>query len=262
VLNNSTLALLPGSPTTWPRDSFRPTLTFIVVFGALVIVLVASVAALVFAMATGQLAVADFASKPPRIPTGFVLWSQYAVYVPLAAYLLLVVRPVSHLTFKTLGLGRPTLSNLGPAVLGAGVMWIAVAVVASVIEAVTHLHNTEAAVLLMRQIHTVGERMSFIWMAVVVAPLVEEFAFRVFLFNAFLRYAPFWLAALGSSILFGLAHAQAPGELVTVSIPLAAGGLVLAAVYQRTRNYWASVITHGLFNSASVIAFFVFHVKS
>jgi len=191
-----------------------------------------------------------------------VLWSQYAVYVPLATYFLVVVRPVSRLSFAALGFGPPSWRNLGTAALGAVAMWIAVTLVATIVEAVTHLHTTEAAVVLMRQIHTFGQQVLFIAMAVVFAPLVEELAFRVFLFNAFLRYAPFWIAALGSSFLFGLAHAQAPAEIITVSIPLTAGGVVLAAVYQRTRNYWSNVATHALFNGVSVIAFFAFHVKS
>jgi membrane protease YdiL (CAAX protease family) len=50
--------------------------------------------------------------------------------------------------------------------------------------------------------------------------------------------------------------------LITVAIPLMLGGVVLAAVYRYSRCYWSNVITHGLFNSISLVAVFGFHVKS
>ncbi|HXM08008.1 MAG TPA: CPBP family intramembrane glutamic endopeptidase, partial [Candidatus Acidoferrum sp.] len=50
-----------------------------------------------------------------------------------------------------------------------------------------------------------------------------------------------------SAILFGLAHGDA-----FAAIPLALGGIVLCAVYYRTRNAFASMISHGLFNGLSL----------
>src|SRR5579863_10224639 len=150
----------------WPRESFRPTLTLIVLFGAVLVVFVTILAALVLALVTGQVPLGA-RGKPPQLPIDFVLWSQYAVYVPLATYFLVVVRPVSRLSFAALGFGPPSWRNLGTAALGAVAMWISVTLVATIVEAVTHLHTTEAAVLLMRQIHTFGQQLLFIAMAVV-----------------------------------------------------------------------------------------------
>ncbi len=49
-----------------------------------------------------------------------------------------------------------------------------------------------------------------------------------------------------SGVLFGIAH----GDLYA-ALPLALGGIVLCAVYYRTRNAFASMISHALFNAFS-----------
>jgi membrane protease YdiL (CAAX protease family) len=46
---------------------------------------------------------------------------------------------------------------------------------------------------------------------------------------------------------------MAHGDLYA-AVPLALGGIILCFVYYRTRNAWASVVTHGTFNSLSVLA--------
>ena len=106
------------------------------------------------------------------------------------------------------------------------------------------------------------EKFSFSALAVVFAPLVEELAFRVFVFNAFWRRMPLLLAAVASGVLFGAIHATSPSELLTIGLPLMGGGVVLALVYARTRCYWSSVLTHAMFNGITVVAFFVFGVTS
>ena len=95
----------------------------------------------------------------------------------------------------------------------------------------------------------------------VLAPIIEELAFRAFLFNAFSRYASLGVAAVVSGVLFGLVHAASAQQLLTVALPLALGGVVLAGVYSISRCYWSNVISHALFNSISLVAVFVFHVK-
>ena len=51
-----------------------------------------------------------------------------------------------------------------------------------------------------------------------------------------------------SAALFGLAHLN-----LIDAIPLACVGLILAGVYYTTRNAYASMLTHGLFNAFSVV---------
>jgi membrane protease YdiL (CAAX protease family) len=87
----------------------------------------------------------------------------------------------------------------------------------------------------------------FAFFAMVLAPIAEETIFRVFAFNFGARYGGFWLGAPVSAILFGLAHGDA-----FAAIPLALGGVVLCAVYYRSQNAFASMISHGLFNGLSI----------
>jgi membrane protease YdiL (CAAX protease family) len=66
----------------------------------------------------------------------------------------------------------------------------------------------------------------------------------------------FWPGAIVSSVLFGLAHAQppfVPAMFVSLSLPLAIGGLILCSVYARTGSMWSNIITHSSFNALSVL---------
>jgi membrane protease YdiL (CAAX protease family) len=255
----------PPSPIDWPRDSFRIAFTFIAIVGAVILVFVTGAIGIVATVLIthAPLAGSDLKSCPPRMPVDITLWSQVSLYAPIAAYLLLILRPISKLSFAQLGLRMPTMRELWIGVVGAVAMWLAVEVSGGVIDALTHHHDTEAAIDLLKQLRTPLQQAEFILIAIVLAPLVEELAFRVFLFSAFWRYMPFWGAAIASSVLFGLVHAQCTAwQLLTVSVPLVCGAIVLSYVYARTRCYWSAVLSHALFNSVSVVLVFVFHVKA
>jgi hypothetical protein len=76
---------------------------------------------------------------------------------------------------------------------------------------------------------------------------MEEFEFRGFLFNAILRYAPVWAAAILSGIVFGAVHGS-----ISAFVPLACSGVVLAYVYYVSGSLTASAIAHALFNLINV----------
>ena len=80
--------------------------------------------------------------------------------------------------------------------------------------------------------------------AVVMAPLVEETLFRGILFRAANARLPFWIAALGSGLLFGAVH----GELVAL-LPISLLGAVFAFLTRRTRSLLASATAHAGFNA-------------
>jgi membrane protease YdiL (CAAX protease family) len=83
---------------------------------------------------------------------------------------------------------------------------------------------------------------------VVVAPVVEEFVFRYFLYGkVFSPRMPLAVAALFSAILFTIAHFNVAG------IPTFLGlGLFCAYIYQK-KGYWAAVIAHGTSNLFSLL---------
>jgi CAAX protease family protein len=112
----------------------------------------------------------------------------------------------------------------------------------------THAAHQQQAVEIFRALHDRTAIVVFAFFAVVLAPVAEETIFRVFVFNFGARYGGFWLGAPISAVLFGLAHGDA-----FAAIPLALGGIVLCVVYYRTRNAFASMISHGLFNGLSLV---------
>ena len=86
-----------------------------------------------------------------------------------------------------------------------------------------------------------------VFLAVVFAPVVEEFIFRGFLLQ---RWAVKWGlrgGMVGSSLLFGLLHQQNP-------LGLTMFGLVMALLYVRTRSLWMPILAHMLNNLLAVLS--------
>lgn len=90
-------------------------------------------------------------------------------------------------------------------------------------------------------------------MTAVGAPMVEEWLFRGVLFRGLAGSSPsrrrFWVAAVTSAVLFGLAHGewiQLPGLVLL--------GLVLAVVVTRTGRLVPSMMTHVGFNGIALVA--------
>ncbi|MEL6327631.1 MAG: type II CAAX endopeptidase family protein [Cyanobacteria bacterium J06626_23] len=86
-----------------------------------------------------------------------------------------------------------------------------------------------------------------IFMAVIFAPVVEEFIFRGILLQ---RWGVKWglrAGVIGSSLLFGLLHQQNP-------VGLSMFGLVMALLYVRTRSLWMPILAHLLNNLFAVLS--------
>jgi len=94
-----------------------------------------------------------------------------------------------------------------------------------------------------------GDRLTFIFMAVVAAPIAEETIFRGYLHGVFRNYAGRWPAALINSALFAAIHGHIPALP-----PLFLLALAFTIVYEHTRSLWASIAMHSVFNIITVIA--------
>jgi membrane protease YdiL (CAAX protease family) len=246
---------LRRSPTNWPPEAWNPPLTVLAAFGALLLAYAPGIAYLALGVKLG-------AFSAERLPPNQFLIAQVICYLPLAAYLMIVIPSLAHVRLPELGFRTPGRREIEGGIIGAGLMWLVVGVSGGLIAGLTHRHDTEAAVALLQQMKSPAEKLVFTAVAVVLAPMVEELGFRVFIFNAFTRYVDVWPAALLSGLIFGSVHALgSPGQIWTIGIPLALGGVVLAYVYASNRCYWSNVITHGAFNAISVIAIFFFHAS-
>jgi membrane protease YdiL (CAAX protease family) len=87
---------------------------------------------------------------------------------------------------------------------------------------------------------------------VIAAPLSEEIFFRGFMFAGIRRSAPFWIAAAGSAVVWGLFHYTGPGSW-GVCLQLAIFGVILAWLYERTGSIWPTIAVH-MFNNALAFA--------
>jgi membrane protease YdiL (CAAX protease family) len=80
----------------------------------------------------------------------------------------------------------------------------------------------------------------------VMAPLAEELFFRGFLYGGLRRYGvP--IAAIVSGLLFGAVHIG--GSPIGFLVPLAALGIILALLYERTGSLYPPIALHALNNS-------------
>ncbi|HEY0798466.1 MAG TPA: type II CAAX endopeptidase family protein [Candidatus Baltobacteraceae bacterium] len=251
--NNWTSPPSAPSPTVSSRKPFPITLTVIAALGAAPVAVVPLLLYFVYLGATHQIPAHP---KMDQLPVDGVLLSQILSYLPLMAYMLPIVPYLAGRSLAQLGVRTPTLRELGIGVVGAVAMWLVVAVVSAVIATLTRSHETESAVALLRELRTTPQIIAFVALAVAFAPLVEEFVFRLFLFNAIAAHSTKTIGIIASGIVFGLVH----GLSATIAIPLAFGGMVLAIVYSKTNCYWSNVLTHALFNATSVVAVLVFHV--
>ena len=176
-----------------------------------------------------------------------VLSALSEMLVPLVV--LIALPRVARFSLRDLGFVRPNLRAIGIALAGVASAVVLVNMGSALVSALTHTgeHSQQTAQIFMT-LHVPWKIGLFAFFAAIFAPFVEETVFRLFAFNVGLRYGGFWVGAIVSSILFGLAHADLYNAL-----PLALVGIVLCGVYYTTRNAYASVIAHGTFNLLTLV---------
>lgn len=240
----------------WPAGSWNVWLSGLTTVGALIIGLVPAIVYLIVMAVMGQFNPATSLHTNINI----LLVSQTLTYFPTAIFLAFSLPLLARVSLKELGLRRPTLRGLAIGASGAFAMVIVVDTMANILGHVGP-KSIETSVALLQELRTSGDKVCYILISIVLAPMVEELCFRVFLFNALSKYMTVAAAAVISGICFGLIHVigSPAQQLVTVAIPLTLGGIILATVYHTSRNYWASVVSHGLFNAVSTFSILFFH---
>jgi membrane protease YdiL (CAAX protease family) len=99
---------------------------------------------------------------------------------------------------------------------------------------------------------SVEQRILIIAAAISIAPLVEEFIFRLFIYGVLKRYFGRAVGIIVSSLLFGAVHGHLPSFA-----PLAVLGACLAISYEWSGSLLVPMTMHALFNSINltVLAF-------
>ena len=90
---------------------------------------------------------------------------------------------------------------------------------------------------------------TLLFSAIVVAPLFEEFLFRVLLLNSLRQLLDPFRAILISSAIFAMIHG------LVDAIPLYPLALVLGFLYYRTGSYLSVVTMHAMFNAYNLLQF-------
>lgn len=96
---------------------------------------------------------------------------------------------------------------------------------------------------LILQARHIGDLFIPLFIAGLLAPIIEETFFRGFLFPAIKKRYGFIAGLLGSSILFGLLHF----DLIRF-LPLTLGGAGLAYLFYRTGNLLVPIVAHATWN--------------
>ena len=236
-MNDSTSAISPAWPTRWPKDSFTGLWTWLLAGFIALLVVIAFVAGL----RTGSI------PQVSPIAVDFGILFQAFVEGALVVLVLVAMPLLSKFSLAELGFRTPTIAAIGGSLLGALGMFVVASGGASLVDYLVHSRHQQDILQIFKQLHDPVSIAIFAGFAVVVAPLAEETLFRIFFFNIGLRYGGFWAGAALSGVLFGIAH----GDLYA-GIPLALGGAVLCAVYYYTRNAFAPMLSHALFNGITI----------
>jgi membrane protease YdiL (CAAX protease family) len=96
---------------------------------------------------------------------------------------------------------------------------------------------------------TIDQRIMIIVFAAAIAPVIEEFLFRFFLYNVIKRYFGRLLGVILSALLFAAAHAHFPSF-----VPLFILGSCFAIAYEWSGSILVSMTMHSLFNSVTLTA--------
>lgn len=88
--------------------------------------------------------------------------------------------------------------------------------------------------------------------ASIAAPIFEEIMFRGFLLPSLTRYLSVSTAIVISGFIFAIAHLS-----LSEVLPLTTLGIILGAVYTRSRNILAPMLLHSLWNSGTLLSLFI-----
>lgn len=96
----------------------------------------------------------------------------------------------------------------------------------------------------------------YIALAIIFAPVAEEFLFRGVIVRGFARNYSFKTAVLVSALLFGLVHLN-PWQFVSAFY----GGIILAWLFIETKSIIPCIYAHALYNGLDLILYDIFHFE-
>ncbi len=151
-----------------------------------------------------------------------------------------------------IGFGRrPAWKDLGLALVGYGVYFIALIAVTTIVGSLTQVNLEQKQELGFEQLFGTKEKIMALVGLVVLPPLVEEFIFRGFVFTGLRKRLTFIWATIITSTLFALPHlaASSEGPLWIAGIDTLVLSFTLCYLRETTGALWAPIALHAVKNA-------------
>jgi uncharacterized protein len=168
----------------------------------------------------------------------------------LFSFLLRRMRPADLFGFERLSFMKVFLWGAGLLIVALPLIFASSAIVSSLL----HLNSesdSQPIVQLFEGISDPTKKIPIIVLAVVIAPLAEEFVFRGFLYGVTKRFAGSLPALAFTGLAFALVHVHLPSLL-----PLFLLACVLTFAYELTGSLLVPMAMHSLFNAITLVGVF------
>lgn len=180
------------------------------------------------------------------------------VIIVYSIYRLLKLRGFS---FRSIGLKKPKLSDIGYGLAGFGLYFLLYLVISLVIRQLVPSIDFRQEQQIGFETARQGLDLVLVFLSLVIfPPIVEELFARGFLYEGLKRGAPRWLAVVGTSVLFAVAHLQfgsgAP-LLWVAAIDTFVLSLVLIYLKEKTGGLAAPMALHMLKNGLAFTILFL-----
>ncbi len=177
-----------------------------------------------------------------------------------AIWLVLKLLRRAKITRKRIGLVRPVIKDVGRALAGYGVYFLAYIVIITIATNISNFIDVEQSQNIGFEAAASPEQLFLVFLSLVILPpIAEEIMFRGFLFTSLRAKYRFRYAAVITSILFGIAHLQfgsgAP-LLWVAAIDTFVLSCVLCYLREKSGSLWPSIFLHALKNGIAFTILF------
>jgi len=191
---------------------------------------------------------------------------QFTFVLLIGIFSLLLLRVYMRLrsiSWRDIGLTKPSGSNIASALPAYGIYFAILLVVVSLVGVLVPEIDLEQKQQLGFD-SVAGGALVFVFVSLVIVPaFVEEIMVRGFLYGGLVKRFHKISAAFIASLIFAAAHLQlgsgAP-PLWVAAIDTFILSMVLIGLRERTGNLWAGIVVHMLKNSLAFASLFIFHL--
>ena len=192
---------------------------------------------------------------PATIDTNLLVVVQLGFWVFLIgtilfSFLFRGMRPAELFGFDRLSFLKVFLWGAGLLIAAFPLIFASSAVVSSLMHA-NPQKDSQPIMQLFEHVAEPAKKIPIIFLAVVIAPLAEEFVFRGFLYGVLKRYAGALPALVFTGVAFALIHLHVPSLL-----PLFLLACVLTLAYELSGSLLVPMAMHALFNAITLVGVF------